>query len=163
MRPSGWTSAGESAAGSCGIQVVRGCRLKLNLLTLAVIVVLALIFASQVRNLPWTFPHVAGVAIALPAFVLFVLARIQLGRAFSVQAIATTLVTAGLYSRIRNPIYFFGALMIAGVIVFVNRPWLFLIFAVLIPLQVYRVRKEERVLEEKFGAAYVNYKRQTWF
>ncbi len=143
--------------------MVWGCRLKLNVLTLAVIVVFALIFASQARNLPWTVPHIAGVAIALPAFVLFVLARIQLGRAFSVQAKATTLVTTGLYSRIRNPIYFFGGLMIAGAIVFVNKPWLLLIFAVLIPLQVVRVRKEERVLEEKFGAAYLDYKRQTWF
>lgn len=163
MRLAGRASAGESAAGPCGIQVVWGCRVKLNLGTLAVIVVLALLFATQARNLPWTVPRIAGVAIALPAFVLFVLARIQLGRAFSVQAKASILVTAGLYSRIRNPIYFFGALMIAGVIVFVNKPWLFLIFAVLIPLQVFRVRKEEQVLSEKFGAAYLDYKRQTWF
>ena len=140
-----------------------GCRLKLNLLTLAVVVVFALIFASQARSLPWTVPRAAGVAIALPAFALFVLARIQLGRAFRVQAKATTLVTTGLYSRIRNPIYFFGGLMIAGAIVFANKPWLFLIFAILVPLQVYRVRKEDQVLEEKFGAAYVDYKRQTWF
>jgi protein-S-isoprenylcysteine O-methyltransferase Ste14 len=33
----------------------------------------------------------------------------------------------------------------------------------LIPLQRFRVRKEEQVLEAKFGNAYRDYKRKTWF
>jgi len=69
----------------------------------------------------------------------------------------------GLYSRIRNPVYFFGALMILGVIVWVSRPWMLLFYVVLIPVQVIRIRKEEKVLTEKFGEAYVEYKRKTWF
>jgi protein-S-isoprenylcysteine O-methyltransferase Ste14 len=80
-----------------------------------------------------------------------------------VQAKASTLVTTGLYSRIRNPIYVFGGLAVAGFFLWANRPWLLLCFVVLIPLQVYRTRNEERVLAEKFGAAYLDYKRQTWF
>ena len=87
----------------------------------------------------------------------------QLGRAFSVQAKATTLVTEGIYSRIRNPIYFFGSLMILGIIIWTGRPWLLLIFALLIPVQVFRAKNEEKVLTEKFGAAYLDYKRTTWF
>jgi protein-S-isoprenylcysteine O-methyltransferase Ste14 len=87
----------------------------------------------------------------------------QLGRAFSIQAKASTLVTSGLYSRIRNPIYVFGALMVVGLSVFSRQPWFLLVLAALIPLQVYRSRKESQVLEEKFGAAYVEYKRKTWF
>ena len=59
------------------------------------------------------------------------LARVQLGRAFSVQAKATTLVTTGLYSRIRNPIYVFGALMVAGIIIFTGSYWLLLFLVVL--------------------------------
>jgi protein-S-isoprenylcysteine O-methyltransferase Ste14 len=104
-----------------------------------------------------------GAAIAAPAFLLFVLARIQLGRAFSLRAKATTLVTAGLYSRIRNPVYVFGALMLAGVIIFVNEPWFLLCFVALIPVQIYRSRKEGQVLTEKFGETYLDYKRKTWF
>jgi protein-S-isoprenylcysteine O-methyltransferase Ste14 len=99
----------------------------------------------------------------VPSFVLFILARIQLGNAFSVKAKATTLVTSGLYSRIRNPIYVLAGLMIVGVIVWVNRPWLFLFFVVLIPMQLYRSRLEEQVLTEKFGETYLEYKRRTWF
>jgi len=83
--------------------------------------------------------------------------------AFSVEAKATSLVTTGIYSRIRNPIYVFGGLFIAGVIIWLQKPWFLLCFVILIPLQVIRSRKEARVLEEKFGAAYLEYKELTWF
>lgn len=131
--------------------------------TLALIVIALAIFARNAWGLPWTVQHIAGLAIVVPSFLLFVLARVQLGNAFSVKAKATTLVTMGLYSRIRNPVYFFGALMILGVIVWVSRPWMLLFYVVLIPVQVIRIRKEEKVLTEKFGEAYVEYKRKTWF
>ena len=137
--------------------------MKLNYGTLALVAVFLLIFLMYSWGPPWTVPRIAGLAIAIPSFLLFALARIQLGRAFSVQAKASTLVTTGLYSRIRNPIYIFGGLMVAGIILWVNRLWLLLPFVILIPLQVVRIRKEERVLAEKFGAAYLDYKRQTWF
>ncbi|MGD0734627.1 MAG: isoprenylcysteine carboxylmethyltransferase family protein [Terracidiphilus sp.] len=137
--------------------------MKLNYGTLAVAVLFAVLIARYTWGQPWTISQIAGLAIAVPSFLLFVLARVQLGKAFSVQAKATTLVTTGLYSRIRNPIYTFGALMILGVIIWVNKPWLLLFYVVLIPLQISRSRKEERVLTEKFGETYVEYKRKTWF
>ena len=137
--------------------------MKLNYFTLALIAILLPILAGKFWGPPWTVERVAGLAIAIPSFLMLVLARIQLGRAFSVRAKATTLVTSGIYSRIRNPIYIFGALMLAGFILWANQPWLLLLLVVLIPMQLYRVRKEERVLTEKFGAAYLDYKRQTWF
>jgi protein-S-isoprenylcysteine O-methyltransferase Ste14 len=137
--------------------------LKLNYATLALVTVAVLAFLLQALRFPMTAPRIVGLAIAIPSFMLFVLARIQLGRAFSVQPKASLLVTTGLYSRIRNPIYLFGGLMIAGIIVWADRPLFLLIFAVLIPLQIYRIRKEERVLLEKFGTVYLEYKKQTWF
>jgi protein-S-isoprenylcysteine O-methyltransferase Ste14 len=153
----------QSFAGLTRIDVWRRTTLRLNYGTLAVALFFAVVFATHAWGMPWTIQHIAGLAIAAPSFLLFVLARIQLGDAFSVEAKATTLVTTGLYSRIRNPIYTFGGLMIAGVMIWANNPWLLLCFVVLIPLQVLRSRKEERVLTEKFGEAYVEYKRQTWF
>lgn len=137
--------------------------MKLNIITLAIIVVAAICFALGASRLAWTPWRIAGVAIIAPAFLLLVVARLQLGRAFSIEAKASTLVTAGLYARIRNPIYVFGALLVLGVIVFSGQPWFLLAMAVLIPMQVVRSRRESRVLEEKFGAAYVEYKRKTWF
>jgi protein-S-isoprenylcysteine O-methyltransferase Ste14 len=137
--------------------------MKLNWVTLAVAVLALALFVLHAVHLPWTAWRIAGMAIAAPAFVLFVAARIELGRAFSVQAKATTLVTTGVYSRIRNPIYVFGALLVLGLIIWIGRPLLLLIFVVLIPLQIVRSRQEERVLTEKFGAAYLEYKKKTWF
>ena len=136
--------------------------MKLNFLTLALFVVLAILFATNVQWLPLDSMRIVGLCIAIPSFALFILARIQLGRSFSVEAKATALVTTGLYSRIRNPIYFFGAMMMVGVIVWADKPLLFLVFVILIPLQIYRTRQEERVLTEKFGEAYLEYKRKTW-
>lgn len=137
--------------------------MKMNIGTLLLIAVGVFLFAHYVWALPWTPWRVTGMCIAVPALLLLVVARLQLGRAFSVQAKASTLVTFGLYSRIRNPIYLFGALMIAGAIIWSGQPLLFLVFLVLIPLQVVRSRKEAKVLEEKFGAAYLEYKEKTWF
>jgi len=140
-----------------------GLGVKLNLVTLAVPIVMLMFLGMYAAKLPWTAGRIVGMSIALPAFLLFAAAHVELGRAFSVRAKATTLVTTGVYSRIRNPIYFFSAVMILGIIIWTGRPWLLLFLAVLIPLQVVRSRNEERVLTEKFGAEYLAYKRRTWF
>jgi protein-S-isoprenylcysteine O-methyltransferase Ste14 len=137
--------------------------MKLNIVTLVFLAVAAVVFGRQAATRPWTLWQIAGLSIATPSLLLLVLARIQLGRAFSIRAKASTLVTTGLYSRIRNPIYVFGGLVIAGIIIFTGRPILLLILFVLIPVQILRARSESRVLEQKFGAEYAEYKRRTWF
>ncbi len=53
--------------------------------------------------------------------------------------------------------------MSVGIFIFAHRPWLLLIWVPLLPLQVFRVRKEEQVLEAMFGDADSEYKRRTWF
>jgi protein-S-isoprenylcysteine O-methyltransferase Ste14 len=136
---------------------------KQNVITLVLVAVGVVFYIRFALGQPWTTWHIAGLAIAIPSFVLFVMARLTLGRSFSLQAKATALVTTGIYARIRNPIYVFGGLMLAGALVWVHQLWWLLIFAVLVPMQVLRARKEEQVLEEKFGDEYREYKRKTWF
>jgi protein-S-isoprenylcysteine O-methyltransferase Ste14 len=82
---------------------------------------------------------------------------------FSVRAKAQALVTHGLYSKIRNPIYVFGAFTIVRVLLFAGLPKLLWALVALVPLQVYRARKEERVLAAKFGDEYRAYKARTSF
>ena len=137
--------------------------MKLNFGTLALGVVALLFIVWRFWELSWTPLRIVGLVLAISAFLLLVLARVQLGKAFSVEAKATILVTAGLYSRIRNPIYILSSLMFVGLFLWTNMPWGLLCFLVLIPMQVFRSRKEEQILTEKFGAAYLEYKRQTWF
>ncbi|MGH9517000.1 MAG: methyltransferase family protein [Terriglobales bacterium] len=112
---------------------------------------------------PWNAAHWVGLAIAAPALVLLFVARFQLGGSFSVVPQARQLVTHGLYSKIRNPIYFFGEIMIAGFFIAIHRPLLLLVLAIVTPLQIVRARKESKVLEEKFGDEYRQYKQRTWF
>jgi protein-S-isoprenylcysteine O-methyltransferase Ste14 len=137
--------------------------MKLNYATLALVLCAAVFFAVHASHFPWTTPRIFGLAIAVPSFLLLILARIQLGGAFSVQPKATTLVTTGLYARIRNPIYVFSALTFAGIILWAGKPQWFLFFVILVPMQIVRSRRESRVLEEKFGDAYREYRSRTWF
>jgi protein-S-isoprenylcysteine O-methyltransferase Ste14 len=106
--------------------------MKLNIVTLLLIAVGALVFGRYAATQQWTLWRIVGLSIAAPSLLLLVLARIQLGSAFSVRAKASTLVTTGLYSRIRNPIYVFGGLVIAGGIIWTGRPVLLLILVALI-------------------------------
>jgi protein-S-isoprenylcysteine O-methyltransferase Ste14 len=137
--------------------------MRANIVTLVVIVVVVIVFLWHALSLPFTPMRLAGLALVIPAFPLLLVARLQLGAAFSVQAKASQLVTTGLYARIRNPIYVFGALLIAGAIIWAQRPVFLLVFLILIPLQIVRSRKEAQVLEAKFGDEYLEYKRKTWF
>lgn len=137
--------------------------MKANLITLAVALAALALCVVQLRGQPWTPMRITGAAIAVPSLALLVLARLQLGASFSVTAKAQTLVTHGLYSRIRNPIYVFGGLAIVGIFLFIGAPKFLWILVGLIPLQIYRVRKEEQVLAAKFGDEYRAYKARTWF
>jgi protein-S-isoprenylcysteine O-methyltransferase Ste14 len=105
------------------------------------------------------------VALSLSAVcaVLWFVARWQLGSAFSVAPEARRLVTRGLYSRIRHPIYVFGTMAFLFVVLALQGWFALIIWAVVILIQVRRARREERVLEETFGAEHVAYRSRTWF
>jgi len=103
-----------------------------------------------------------GIFLCLLGLAIGTLARYELGRSFSVRAKATELVTTGIYSRIRNPIYVSSAIVAVGIILMFRHP-VFLVFLVLIPVQMIRARREARVLEANFGEAYRQYRARTWF
>jgi hypothetical protein len=53
----------------------------------------------------WTALPVTGVCLMIVGFVFWTAARFQLGASFALSVEAQQLVTRGLYSKIRNPIY----------------------------------------------------------
>ncbi len=113
-------------------------------------------------GLPWTPMRVAGVAMMILGFLFWGIAHVQLGDSFSVRPEARQLVTHGIYSRIRNPIYVFSAIAIAGAPLAFEKPLWLLVFVVILPVQLIRSRREARVLEDKFGEQYREYARHTW-
>jgi protein-S-isoprenylcysteine O-methyltransferase Ste14 len=119
-------------------------------------------FLWQYKPSTWTWMQTLGLVMMLVGFSLWLVAHIQLGSSFSVSAQARTLVTHGLYSKIRSPIYVFGSIGIAGAILFSSRPAWLLILVVLIPVQIMRARNEARVLEAKFDDQYREYRCKTW-
>ncbi|HXY00744.1 MAG TPA: isoprenylcysteine carboxylmethyltransferase family protein [Candidatus Limnocylindrales bacterium] len=111
----------------------------------------------------WTTMRLAGLVLLIPSLFLLTLARLQLGDAFSVTPQATTLITHGLYSRIRNPIYLFGSCVVAGIILYLEKPWFLLALIPLLALQMTRARQESKVLEARFGEDYRQYRSRTRF
>jgi protein-S-isoprenylcysteine O-methyltransferase Ste14 len=112
---------------------------------------------------PWNAQRDVGTVLIVAGVSFIGVARYQLGRAFSVKAEAHNLVTTGLYSKIRNPIYVFGTVMLAGMILVLQRPEGWLVLLVAVVAQTIRARREARVLEAAFGDAYREYRRKTWF
>jgi len=112
---------------------------------------------------PWTSMRVTGLVLMMPALIFLTILRIQLGNSFSLAPRATQLVTHGIYSRIRNPIYLFGTFVFSGLFLFLERPFLLLLLVPVLILQISRARAEARLLEEHFGDQYRQYKAATWF
>jgi protein-S-isoprenylcysteine O-methyltransferase Ste14 len=110
----------------------------------------------------WTAQQWIGLVIIVPATVVLFIARYQIGRSFSVTPQARELVTHGIYSKIRNPIYVFSGMLAAGVAI-VLEPYALLLLIILVPVQILRARREAKVLEEKFGDEYRAYREKTWF
>lgn len=137
--------------------------MKANILTLIAMVFGVSLLVIRYAHETCTAMRIAGVILGLPSLVLLAVARIELGGSFSVRPKARKLVTHGLYARIRNPIYVFSALVIVAFFLYIQEPFGIFVLAVLIPVQMYRARQEEKVLEAKFEEEYRQYKARTWF
>lgn len=115
------------------------------------------------KGTPWNAERDLGTALILAGIAGIGVARYQLGKSFSVSAQARQLVTKGIYSKIRNPIYVFGTVLLVGIILVIQQPILWVVLAALIGVQIIRAHKEARVLEAAFGEEYREYRRKTWF
>jgi len=139
----------------------RGTILRVWLPMVAGMLFLGWIFQSAPE--PYGLPRLIGLVVALIGLAGVILSRYTLGRSFSIAPKATALVTSGIYSRIRNPIYISGMIFLIGVALIVERPKLLAVLLVLIPMQIIRARREAAVLEAQFGDAYREYRKRTWF
>jgi protein-S-isoprenylcysteine O-methyltransferase Ste14 len=100
---------------------------------------------------PWNIERYVGSVLVIVGVAFIGVARYQLGKSFSIRPKARELVTHGLYSKIRNPIYVFGAMIILGLILVLQRPVLWVGLAAIVAIQTIRARREAPVLEQAFG------------
>ena len=138
-------------------------RIPLPAIIVPIVVVLLYFFVPGLKERPWTVSRITGAALAVAGYTLAGVARQQLGKSFSVAPQAKELVTLGLYSRIRNPIYVFVDVMILGLFLALHLYSLFALLPLLMAIQIFQAHREAKVLQEKFGQAYVDYRKQTWF
>src|SRR5262245_19582722 len=106
----------------------------------------------------WKRPHSpvlwCALVVAGLAFPLWILARIQLGTAFSFRARAHHLVTTGLYARIRHPVYVFGSIAGLASVLALQVWWILALALLLEAITIWRASQEERTLLATFGAEY---------
>ena len=138
-------------------------RIPIPAIVVPLVVLLLYLFVPGLKDRPWTVLRIAGAVLAVLGYSMFVTARLQLGKSFAVTPQAKDLVTLGLYSRIRNPIYVFVDVMIFGLILALHLYWLFALFPLLVTMHAFRAHREAQVLQAKFGQAYLDYRNQTWF
>jgi protein-S-isoprenylcysteine O-methyltransferase Ste14 len=130
---------------------------------LQIVAAAVLVWLLIVWKTPWNTQRYIGTMLVVVGISFIALARYQLGNSFSAKAEAHELVTRGLYSRIRNPIYVFGGVTVSGLLLVAQQPMLWIVLVVMIVTQVIRARREAQVLEAAFGDAYRQYRSKTWF
>ena len=134
----------------------------LRIVVLAAPLVLLGWLISDSRNGSWDAMRTAGFGLIASGLVLMLIARLQLGDSFSITPQAKRLVTGGIYSVVRHPVYLTGIIAMAGLALYKERPEFLLAVALVGFMQFRRSRAEERVLEEKFGQEYRDYRNRTW-
>ncbi|MEI7661486.1 MAG: isoprenylcysteine carboxylmethyltransferase family protein [Bacteroidota bacterium] len=136
-----------------------------NYLTLVMVIAFIFFFLwfyLEKGGLSNIFSYV-GIFLLVPSAILFTIARIQLGGSFQASAEANKLVKTGIYKKIRHPVYLFGTIFLLGIIFITQVFPLLIAWALVIVMQIKRMKQEEKVLTEKFGIEYSAYKEQSWF
>lgn len=106
---------------------------------------------------------IIGLVLGIPSLALVITGRIQLGKAFAVMPAAKGLVTTGLYSKLRHPLYLFIDFVFLSIIIITGLQWLLILWFILVIKQITQSKLEEKVLTVAYGTEYENYKARTWF
>jgi protein-S-isoprenylcysteine O-methyltransferase Ste14 len=116
-----------------------------------------LLFPRAAADAAW---DAASLALLVAGHILCAVTMLHLGRSFSVMPEARRLVTAGLYSRVRHPLYMAEAVATLGVFLQYRSLGAVLLVAAQFAVQLWRMREEEKVLEAQFPE-YAGYRART--
>lgn len=106
----------------------------------------------------------AGLSVGVVGVLLWMAAMWSLGSSLAVLPGTDKLVTKGLYRIFRHPVYIGIVLTLTGLFVACGSvPSLVYVLVVVIPLNIFRAKAEEKVLLEQLGPAYKQYMDSTIF
>jgi protein-S-isoprenylcysteine O-methyltransferase Ste14 len=129
---------------------------------LLTILVLTILFRNQFNGSEYF--RTIGFIIGAIGVVILITGIVTLGKYFTASMTPKGLVTHGIYSKIRHPIFFGVILVYLGMeFIFQSIYGLFLVIFVLIPFYIYSAIEEEKILSEKFKDKYIAYKKKTLF
>lgn len=104
----------------------------------------------------------AGLSVGAVGVLLWMAAMWSLGSSLAVLPGTDQLVSKGVYRVFRHPVYIGIVLTLTGLFVACGSvPCLVYVLVVVIPLNIFRARAEEKVLLEQWGSAYQHYKDST--
>jgi protein-S-isoprenylcysteine O-methyltransferase Ste14 len=133
------------------------------MLTIGVVGVVVFILKYLIKDSAINFYACVGLFLMIPSIVFYVIVRIQSGSSLSLFANPNKFSTEGVFKKIRHPVSFFGFIILLGIIFLIQNFYLIIIWFLLILLQHRKIKNEEKILEEKFGEQYLEYKKNTWF
>jgi len=105
-----------------------------------------------------------GLAIGVVGLILWILAMLTLGSSLAVLPGTDMLVTSGVYRYFRHPIYIGIVLTLSGLFLACgSKICLIYVITIVVPLNIFRARSEEKFLREQLGDAYQKYCAITYF
>jgi protein-S-isoprenylcysteine O-methyltransferase Ste14 len=128
-----------------------------------IILVLVLGYLAYVYHRKFDRLDYFGASLIIISITTWLIARYQLGDAFSIFPQSKTIVSKGLYSKIRHPIYLSSIIASLGLCLMYKETWAYFVWLLLIILQALRAKKEEEILTRRFPEKYQAYKKSTWF
>ena len=129
---------------------------------LLTVLVLTVIFRYQFNGSEYL--QAIGFIIGAVGAFFIITGILTLGKYFTASITPKGLVTHGIYSKVRHPIFIGVILVYLGMeLIFQSIYGLLLVFFVLIPFYIYSAIEEEKILSKKFKDEYSTYKKKTLF
>ena len=126
---------------------------------LTTIISIFFIFRYFVNDVIYYF----GVLLVVVGLTFWWLGKITLSDAFGILPAPKKLITHGIYSKFRNPIYIGLSLTVIGWSFLIRNKWVFIFAFFIVVSSVVRAYLEDKELMRKFGELYKEYKKRTWF
>lgn len=158
----------NSKMGDKGMHNIKSHRISLFLLQVIPIIIILAAPYSDHRDIA-VLPDIPliralGLLTALTGFVIMNLAVIALDRQFSVNVTIQhkhELITKGIYHYVRHPRYLGILLFFMGIALVFNSWGCLLFTSLLLPVLIWRIKDEDKLLSTTFNEAWLAYKKQT--